>query len=206
MIAVYAFFVLQLLFGLLLSKAQLPDGSSTLYGFTLAGLVTCGLSWLHFRRKGAAGVPTYLSRNPARSLLYGALAGACCAMFAAIYMDAMERTGWFPELLEQSMGLDRNERIWVALLAVVAAPVFEEFIFRGLVYKGLSKTLRPMFAIAASAALFAAVHPPVAVVPVFVLGLVTAALYRWQGSLLISVTTHAVYNFSVILVPWITAR
>ena len=46
---------------------------------------------------------------------------------------------------------------------VVAAPVFEEFIFRGLIFGGLRRSFGVWPATLASAAVFAIVHPPLAV-------------------------------------------
>jgi membrane protease YdiL (CAAX protease family) len=79
-------------------------------------------------------------------------------------------------------------------LAVIAAPLFEEFIFRGLVFGGMRRSLGAAHSILFSAAIFAIVHPPVALVPVFVLGAIAALVYD-RGKLLIgSMTAHAFYN------------
>jgi ABC-2 type transport system permease protein len=45
-----------------------------------------------------------------------------------------------------------------------------------------------------SAALFAIVHPPVSMLPVFVLGLCTAFAYERTKTLLAPVLAHALYN------------
>jgi membrane protease YdiL (CAAX protease family) len=80
------------------------------------------------------------------------------------------------------------------LLAVGAAPIFEEFIFRGLIHRGLRRGL-PLLA----AAMFALVHPPQSAAPVFFLGLTTAVAFERTGLLLVPAITHAVYNASVFL-------
>jgi hypothetical protein len=61
-----------------------------------------------------------------------------------------------------------------AVLAIRAAPQFEEFIFRGLIFGGLRRTMGVAASVTASAAIFAIVHPPVSVIPVFGLGLAAA--------------------------------
>ena len=48
----------------------------------------------------------------------------------------------------------------------------------GLIFRGLARSFGVMVAAVASAAIFAIVHPPVSVAPVFVLGLLTAAAYE----------------------------
>jgi membrane protease YdiL (CAAX protease family) len=50
----------------------------------------------------------------------------------------------------------------------------------------------------ASAAVFAIMHPPLALVPVFVLGVCTALVYERTRSLLAPMIVHAVYNAGVI--------
>jgi membrane protease YdiL (CAAX protease family) len=63
---------------------------------------------------------------------------------------------------------------WLLGLTVLAAPLCEEFIFRGLIFGGLRRTLTPLLSALVSAAIFAVVHPPLSMLPVFVLGLCTA--------------------------------
>ena len=89
--------------------------------------------------------------------------------------------------------------LWICALAIVAAPVCEEFLFRGLVFRGLLRTTGPALAVVGSAALFALVHPPISVVPVFGLGIAAALSFRKSGVLLAPILAHAVYNASVIV-------
>jgi membrane protease YdiL (CAAX protease family) len=42
---------------------------------------------------------------------------------------------------------------------VLAAPLFEEFLFRALVFQGMERSLRPPSAVLGSAAIFAVIHP-----------------------------------------------
>jgi ABC-2 type transport system permease protein len=84
------------------------------------------------------------------------------------------------------------------LLTVVAAPLCEEFIFRGLIFGGLRRSMGLAPAMLMSAALFAIVHPPASTVPVFVLGLGTAFVYDRTRSLLGPMLVHAVYNAMVV--------
>jgi ABC-2 type transport system permease protein len=95
--------------------------------------------------------------------------------------------------------LSRAERpVWICILAIVAAPLFEELLFRGLIFQGLWRTTGPTLAILGSAAVFALVHPPISVIPVFGLGIAAAISFRKSGFLLAPVLTHAVYNTMVI--------
>jgi hypothetical protein len=100
---------------------------------------------------------------------------------------------------ELSSFLSRAGRpMWICILAIIAGPVFEEFLFRGLIFQGLRRTTGPALGIFGSAALFAPVHPPISVIPVFGLGIAAAISFRKSGFLLAPVLTHAVYNTIVI--------
>ena len=88
---------------------------------------------------------------------------------------------------------------WMVALAVIAAPLFEEYLFRGLVFKGLRRTMKPAFAILASAAIFAIVHPPLSFLPVFGLGVAAALAFESSGSLLAPILAHALYNGAMVL-------
>ena len=82
-------------------------------------------------------------------------------------------------------------------MVIVAAPLCEEIIFRGLLFKGLKRTLPTWVAVLGSALIFAVIHPAVSFVPVFIMGLVTAALFHHTKTLLAPMVAHAVYNAGV---------
>ena len=92
--------------------------------------------------------------------------------------------------------------IWLGLLAVLAAPVFEEFIFRGLIFGGLRRTYGVTASMLASAAIFAIIHPPLSVVPVFLMALCAAYVYERSRMLIAPMLVHAIYNAVVLGVQW----
>jgi membrane protease YdiL (CAAX protease family) len=67
-----------------------------------------------------------------------------------------------------------------------------------LIFKGLQRSTGPTLAALGSAALFALIHPPISVIPVFGLGIAAALSFRRSGFLLAPIITHAVYNTCVI--------
>ena len=81
--------------------------------------------------------------------------------------------------------------LWMLPLALIAAPLFEEFIFRGLIFGGLRRSFGVWPAALASAAIFAIVHPAISIVPVFVLGVCAALVYERSRSLLAPMIVHA---------------
>jgi membrane protease YdiL (CAAX protease family) len=98
------------------------------------------------------------------------------------------------ELLNSAPGL----RISYFFCAVIIAPFAEEFLFRGLLFRALDKEWGGWKALAGSAAFFAIYHPPVAWLPVGLLGLINAILFKKTGRLAPAVVLHMVYNAVVL--------
>jgi membrane protease YdiL (CAAX protease family) len=99
----------------------------------------------------------------------------------------------------------------VALLflgVVVAAPIVEEVVFRGYLFAALTRWKGPWPAALVSGALFGAAHllvyPPLAIVPLAVMGFFLALVFWTSGSLLPCIALHAANNALVlsIAVGW----
>jgi len=88
----------------------------------------------------------------------------------------------------------------VVLAAVVAAPLFEELLFRGFVQGGLRRLVGSRWiAVFVSSALFAAIHDRWTIPPIFVLSLFLGFAYERKGNLWTSTTMHALFNlFNII--------
>ncbi len=202
LVATLVFFVVQGIAGMVLAMAGVETGAVLLLSFVLAGVVTSLSTLAVFHEKRVPEVLTTVGlRNPeaplGRTLCVGLLAGATAAAFGSIYLLGLKE--W--PALRSFLGEDAAPTppaVWLLLLAVLAAPLFEEFLFRGLLYQGLRRSFRPGFAVVASAALFAIVHPPVSALPVFVLGLATALAFERTRLLLAPMVAHAVYNAVVL--------
>lgn len=91
--------------------------------------------------------------------------------------------------------------IWAsAALAVFAAPLCEETLFRGFVFGGLRRRLRFVWAGLASAALFGLAHAdPVRFVGLTAMGFVLAAAYERRKTLTASITAHFTANVLAVL-------
>ncbi len=85
--------------------------------------------------------------------------------------------------------------VLLTVFAVVIAPVFEEFFFRGFAYPALKQRIGTRRALLIVSAAFAAshLHAP-SFVPLFVLALGLGLAYELTGSLLSSIAMHAVFN------------
>lgn len=92
---------------------------------------------------------------------------------------------------------------WALLVAVasVAAPVFEEVFFRGILYTALRRRLRPLAAILTSGLLFALVHPqlPLGFFPIWILGIGFAWMVELRRSLVPSVVAHMLNNAAALV-------
>ena len=107
-----------------------------------------------------------------------------------------------PQWFEDMMNAIMDAPVWLTLISVsIFAPLFEEWLCRGLVLRGLLQKKSPTFAICASAAFFAVLHMnPWQAVPAFVLGLLFGYVYYRTGSLKLTMLMHCVNNsFAVIM-------
>jgi membrane protease YdiL (CAAX protease family) len=96
--------------------------------------------------------------------------------------------------LHDQLAANPADRGWMALLAVGFAPVAEEYLFRGLLFRALDREWGGAKAIWGSAAFFAIYHPPLSWLPVALVGAACAWLFKKTGRLLPSVLLHAAYN------------
>lgn len=88
-----------------------------------------------------------------------------------------------------------RERLSVALIALVAAPVTEELVFRGCLYGVLRQIGGRAVAIGVSAVVFALIHGHAASLPgLFILAVALALLYEATGSLWAPLALHSVFN------------
>ncbi|MGE0488484.1 MAG: lysostaphin resistance A-like protein [Vulcanimicrobiota bacterium] len=93
---------------------------------------------------------------------------------------------------------------WLVLLAAVVGPMFEEFMFRGVIYGNLRRALPVGPAIVVSAFIFALVHGDfMAILPLAGLGAMFAALYEKTGSLWPSMVCHALWNGATVWMLWL---
>ncbi|SFU28764.1 CPBP family intramembrane glutamic endopeptidase [Pseudoduganella namucuonensis] len=200
LIAATLFFVLQALGRMLLARDGHTGLYHTVYAFAIAGAAVYALTRLVYWRHKTGGVPEVLHADAGgkaaalgAATRHGLAAAAVAVLFGAGYLALIRETQWWP-------AKPPSELRWLVALSVCAAPVFEEFIFRGLIHNGLRRLAGAWPAALGSAALFAIVHPSTAIMPVFVLGLCTAWAYERCKSLLAPMLVHAAYNGAVLAI------
>jgi membrane protease YdiL (CAAX protease family) len=222
--AVYLVLYLGFSFVARLLPAAIP--SLTINGFVIIGSMAAvfwplfrGYSWSQVRQdlgwtagrqpwlEPLLGVVCYVATLPL--LIAGVL-----AMFGLMYLQ--RRLGGSADPLGPGapthpilgLALQADAWVWiqVALLACVLAPLVEETMFRGALYRHLREWLPGPWGVAAAALisgfLFAAIHPQGwLAVPVLMALAVGFALAReWRGSLIAPMVGHALNNASVTLV------
>jgi len=90
------------------------------------------------------------------------------------------------------------------VLMVLLAPVLEEIIFRGLLYRMLREQWGIVISVAVSAVFFSLVHQGALVSPQLAGGIIFALAYEWSRSLWVPIGLHigansAVYLLSVLV-------
>ena len=147
-----------------------------------------------------------LRRTAVRNFLPMTLVYAFCFyplhLTSFIWSLWLQSIGVEPALQEPteqfSEALSSGEPVTVgalAFLAVVAAPVIEEILFRGVIFGGLTARWGVWPAAIVSGFAFAVIHFSLtAFVPLFLLALVLSYLYVRTGSLWIPIAFHALFN------------
>lgn len=105
------------------------------------------------------------------------------------------------EFVTQAVKTENKKAIWITvLMAIVVAPVAEEFLFRGFIYGACKRFCGVLPALMFTSALFGAVHTnKAALLPLFMLAIVLNVAYERTGSLLVPIVMHMGFNSIMIL-------
>jgi membrane protease YdiL (CAAX protease family) len=176
-----------------------------------------GVSWGQLRRD----IGLTLGDGPARSVLYGLgtyLAALPIVLLSLLLLNALliylrRLTGQaepfgpgstpFHPVVEVLLRGSTWQRALMVLAAVVVAPLVEETLFRGLLYRHLrqasarlSATSSVLFSGILSGLIFALIHPQglLAVPLLTTLALAFALVREWRGNLLPAMVAHGINN------------
>lgn len=154
---------------------------------------------------------------------FGRLGGLACALivsvatFAAGFMTDIvsAKMPEMPEFLKEALEAAAGGNIWLSLLCVsVFAPIFEEWLCRGEILRGLlnskkadgSRLVTPAAAIIISALFFAFIHlNPWQAIPAFIIGCLMGYVYYKTGSLRLTMLMHCVNNTISVIASHIDA-
>jgi membrane protease YdiL (CAAX protease family) len=191
-----------------LNPATFDPRSKAVYIFaTYLLLAVGGLSVLYFSIKSFLPLPKGWFRLDWRGnwFLWG-LGGYFAALPLVVLVSLINQQLW------QGKGgsnpilpvvLDGRDGVAMAVFfgtAAIAAPVFEEIIFRGFLLPSLTRYLPVWGAIGASALLFAVVHLNASeVLPLATLGAVLGFVYTRSRNLLAPILLHSLWNSGTLL-------
>jgi membrane protease YdiL (CAAX protease family) len=97
------------------------------------------------------------------------------------------------------------DRFWLTLTAVVLAPLFEELLFRGVIFSALLKISSPWPAIVVQALVFALLHlHGPALLPLFTLAVTLSLAYVMTRSLWTPIIIHAMFNAVALIFSLLT--
>jgi membrane protease YdiL (CAAX protease family) len=136
-----------------------------------------------------------------RSISIGVMGGLLLGLLALGYVSLLSRFPTFSEMFRvahEQMEKFPSFKLSYAVMTVGFAPFAEEYLFRGLLFRALDREWGGWRALVGSAAFFAIYHPPLAWVPVGLLGLTNALLFKKTGRLAPAVILHLIYNAVVL--------
>lgn len=182
----------------------LGEGELTLGGaivlLTSTQITLLLISWAFvFRTDAVAFAMPLLGSNRLRAMGagigWGVLAWIVASALTFAMVVLLERLGVEPELQVAEQAIAALDPVLIVLAVVVLAPVAEEIFFRGVAFNAWLAERGRRFAYIGSAALFAVIHVSlVSVLPIFLLGLALAWVYRRTASLVAPIAMHATVN------------
>lgn len=124
---------------------------------------------------------------------------AMVALLVAVGLGAFaDLLGWLPD----KPGMLPTLKQWPWLIvAILLAPVFEEFIFRAWLLERLTRVMRDWMALLVSTGAFAAIHFPSSAfewLNLFLVGLVFGLLWLRTRSLIAVAVAHALFNATLL--------
>jgi len=140
--------------------------------------------------------------------------GYLCGLpiMAAGFVLTAQLSRWFPANHPMSQELLSNAGSWSGVCAMFAlaagfAPLVEEIMFRGFLLHHLRRHGN-VVAVVGSSLIFAAMHPQgIAGIPVLTAIAVVFSLIRiWRGSLIASMTAHALHNGTLVVIMVLVLR
>jgi membrane protease YdiL (CAAX protease family) len=170
-------------------------------GFWLFVIGTILVSFL-LRRMRPADLFGFDRLNFAKVILWGAglLIAALPLIFASsavisslLHVNSQKDSQPIMQLFEHVS--EPTRKIPIILLAVVIAPLAEEFFFRGFLYGVLKRYAGALPALVFTGVAFAVIHLHVpSLLPLFLLACVLTLAYELSGSLLVPMAMHALFN------------
>jgi membrane protease YdiL (CAAX protease family) len=189
---------------------RLSTAIALLFGFRLLQPPLGQLLFVRGFSSSAAGSLSYLLVASALSLLaFGALRRApwpremrlITALglgLAGGVVSALVLVSFLWGVPTQTKAFTPPDLYWLLGLFWVAAPLWEELCFRGLLFRSLHELSgqRAWSSVCVSAALFALMHEGALLPPIFALGVISATLYLRTRTLIAPMLVHLLHNMT----------
>ena len=176
------------------SAAALAVGSLILYGWQTTA------AWLFSLRTAGRKLALWGFRRPTKAIFWTVPLGLVAVYVVSIAHDIVvrpEQQQIISEFPRSGMGIGL-----FVLVAVIMAPLFEEIVFRGFLFRGFANSWGWVWGALASSAIFGLAHLQLDVfLPLAALGFALAWAYRQTGSLWTCITMHGLFNL-IAVVAW----
>ena len=173
---------------------------SNLILYSAPFLLVVWLALARKKRKDPEFKLVFSSLSPAK-MARVALATWCIYFLIDPIVDLIPMPKFFQDLILQLLS---DHSLPSILMLVIAAPIFEELLFRGIILDGLLKRYSPTKAIIWSAVLFGLVHlNPWQFLAALALGVFMGWVYYRTGSLLATIFIHFIANGTGVLLGWL---
>lgn len=206
------FFVGQILLPLLIAVSGINPAIWGIQGKALYVLVTYilmtlgGLGVLYFSIRQYFPLPEGWFQIKGNNWLVWGIGGYLVAIPLVVIVSIINQEIWQgqggsnPLLFLAVQAQDKVALLIFFTTAAIAAPIFEEIIFRGFLLPSLTKYVPVWAAIGLSSLLFSVAHLSLSeVLPLLVLGLVLGVVYTRSRNILASIVVHSLWNSGTLL-------
>jgi membrane protease YdiL (CAAX protease family) len=161
-------------------------------------------AWLFSLRTAGRALALWGFRRPNRAIFWTVPLGLVAVYVVSLAHDLVVHPEQQP-IVDEFPRSGAGVALFV-LVAVVMAPLFEEVVFRGFLFRGFANSWGWVWGGLASAAVFGLAHLQLDVfVPLATLGFVLAWAYKRTGSLWACIAMHAIFNAIAVLAWALTA-
>ena len=171
----------------------IPQGCVQMIVYVLTFVSTISYAlWVRWLRTGRRGErePLFTGWKLALTWIFFCMITLFAATILIEPVVALFPERWL-ELLDEHMRLGG----WMMLTVIVAAPILEEILFRGIIQGSLVRKYGPWRGVLVASAIFGVVHGiPQQVVNAFFVGAVLGFVYYCSRSLIVVMVIHAINN------------
>lgn len=206
LVALLVFLNLQALFAGMLAPTGWDSAAINASTYLVAAVLVGWRAFLKFVRLEPPALP---AANAWRTWQTIAIGWSATCIVAAIWVFVVASLGFRGDTISRPrLSLELSSippSAWLSVaMAVIAAPLFEELVVRGLLYRCLRRTWNASASIAMTSVLFTVIHPVTGVVAILTLGIATAWAVERTQKLWPSILIHMGYN-AFVMVLWAIA-